>query len=384
MSNNSLAYNILIECCSSNIDVDKLNRYLDSYNNWDKLFYSANKHGVLPLVYKSLKNKNVIIPKNVLLDIKQSYISIVKNNMVISAELVRIFKLFKIHNIDAVALKGPTLSQLIFSDNTVRQYSDLDILIEKNLLYSTTEMLIQNDYKLDFSIKFLRNEKYLEVEKHIHLYNKSANVLVELHWKLSTIKNINSSFSNYYQQVMLNNQAINTFNNESLLIYLCIHGSKHFWSRLEWVVDIDRLILNNSDIDWSYIQDKVNLVNANRVFYTGLLVVNHMFKTPLPENMQNEINKNRDINLIKESIIKSLIDDIKNTKENAPLSIEANKILDILIKNKHNTFKFTLRNMYNLKPSTILLVNFPKYLSFGYYVIHLYIIIIRLLKKIKI
>ena len=52
-------------------------------------------------------------------------------------------------------------------------------------------------------------------------------------------------FWNETQEVKLNGHPIPTFSNENLLYYLCIHGSKHLWERIEWINDIDLLVQSN-------------------------------------------------------------------------------------------------------------------------------------------
>ena len=54
---------------------------------------------------------------------------IVKQNMLMTSELIKVLKILEENNIEAISFKGPVLSQLAYGDVVSRQYCDLDILI---------------------------------------------------------------------------------------------------------------------------------------------------------------------------------------------------------------------------------------------------------------
>ena len=53
--------------------------------------------------------------------------------MLLTSELIKIMKLLEENDIKAIAFKGPTLAQLAYGDVTLRQYVDLDLLVELDL-----------------------------------------------------------------------------------------------------------------------------------------------------------------------------------------------------------------------------------------------------------
>jgi len=44
--------------------------------------------------------------------------------------------------------------------------------------------------------------------------------------------------------------SIKIFKNELTLLYLSIHGTKHNWERVEWLVDIVKLV-ENTQLNWN-------------------------------------------------------------------------------------------------------------------------------------
>ena len=98
-------------------------------------------HGVFPLVYNTLKIYDDLIPHEQISYMKQTYMDIVKQNMLMTSELIKVMKLFKENDIESIAFKGPTLSQNAYGNISLRQYCDLDILLKKDDVYKVYDLL---------------------------------------------------------------------------------------------------------------------------------------------------------------------------------------------------------------------------------------------------
>ena len=72
----------------------------------------AYSHGIFPLVYRSLKEFQQLIPDDIFIRMKQHYMDIVKQNMLMTSELIKVLKILEENNIEAISFKGPVLSQL--------------------------------------------------------------------------------------------------------------------------------------------------------------------------------------------------------------------------------------------------------------------------------
>jgi hypothetical protein len=112
----------------------------------------AQSHGVLPLVYQTVQTHVAdFMPEESLAELRQLNTHIVMQNMYMSAELVRILALLNKNGIQALAFKGPALSQLAYGDIALRQYVDLDILIRKQDIAKSIALLVQDGYQAVFS-----------------------------------------------------------------------------------------------------------------------------------------------------------------------------------------------------------------------------------------
>lgn len=282
-------------CCQTDLseeDIAFLHTYLDSEHfSLKTLMDLANQHGILPLVYKALKNifkDSSSLHDTLLDDLKSFYMQIVRKNMLMSAELIRIMKLLKTNSMEALAFKGPTLSKIAYGEITLRQYSDLDILIKENHKNQIRKILESEGYKTRFTLSDTQEQTWYKYAKDISLFHPKKGIYLELHWLLlDKDYPIQVNLDNIWSQpqtVDLNGQAIQTFSAQSLLFYLTIHGSKHLWERIEWIKDID-LIIRTQSIDWESITNELGHSHFQRMFLLGVYLSHTFFKTPLPDQL---------------------------------------------------------------------------------------------------
>ena len=175
----------------------------------------------------------------------------------------------------------------------LRQYGDLDILVDESNAYLAGKLMYEDGHSAIVPLNILQHRTYLKVAKDFSLVSERGGVLTELHWRLFEKKfnilipeNINGEL----QSVSINNYSIKTFQTELLLVYLCLHGSKHSWERIIWICDIDRL-LRASRIDWVKAIDIAEASHSKRSFYLGLDLCSSFLQTPLPDSVIKRMGK---------------------------------------------------------------------------------------------
>lgn len=293
----------LINCCKNEptgSDIKQLQLHIKELDSQQlsEMVSLAHAHGVFPLVYHAIQAHAAnLLSEQSLAELKQHNMNIVMQNMKMTAELVRIMGLLEENGIEALAFKGPSLSQLAYGDITKRQYCDLDILVDEDNILSAGNCLSQNGFDPAFPLKILQNKTCLSVTNDLGFYNKNNNLLIELHWKLFREKIARhlkfEQFYNDKQSIELNNNSISTLSSETLLVYLCLHGSKHAWERIEWICDIDKLIRSVENFDWKAASIIAEQMDTKTTFYLGLKLGQILFQTPLPEDIKKCISTDR-------------------------------------------------------------------------------------------
>jgi len=307
--NNDLKF--LIACCQTEPSEDDkkfILSHLSQVTNyecpvgkypWATLITTAAQHGILPLVYKTLKKRYADhLPEQLLVDLKSSYTQIAQRNILMSAELIRIVKLLENNDIKTLAFKGPTLAQMVFGDITLRQFGDLDFLIKKKDLQKVTKLFRDQGYKPLLELTKVQENTWYKYAKDMSFIHPKKGLHVEMHWLLLDndypLQVDLDAIWEQPQDVNLNGRQIQTFSTESLLIYLCIHGSKHLWERIGWVKDIDQMIRTQT-IDWNRIIPELKKSGFERMVFLGLYLSQKLFQTHLPDSIKEALQKEKNL-----------------------------------------------------------------------------------------
>ena len=324
-------------------------------------------HGVFPLVYHALKNYDKLITDDILKSMKTHNRNIAQQNMLMTAELLNIMKLLEKNNIESIAFKGPTLSQMAYGDITLRQYSDLDILIHKDDVYKVYE-LFKKDYTRSLELTVSQEKTWFKYAHDLGL--TSANgTHIEFHWRmLDSDHPINLNDINFYtstETTTIKSNSMTIISNEEFLIYLCVHGSKHMFERVEWVVDIDRFIRTQS-IDWNKINNLIKNKNYQKFVYLGLELAKELFSTPL---INTDNYTSNDVEVVKQHTY-----NLWNQK----LSFNNKNNMKYMLKLFNTQFdKISYIHKIYFKPTftEYWYINLPKPLYFLYYPIRQYLLI---------
>ena len=299
---------------------------------------------------------------------KSIYMNIVKQNMLLTSELINIMKLFEENNIKAIAFKGPTLAQLAYGDITLRQYVDLDVLVEKEEIFKI-ENLLKNKYKRALKLTSSQEDTWFKYAHDLGLIHENG-VNIEIHWLMFDSNHpINLSKIDFFKESIktnINNQNINTISNEKFLVYLCIHGSKHLYERIEWVCDIDRFI-KTQKIDWDIVEDIIKNDNSKRFFLLGLFLVKFLFNTSLGNNYEDRFDKEYES-------ISNHIFDTWNGKEKSDNKNNMKYMLKLFV-SKSDKFKYINKMYFKPTFTEYWYINFPKSLYFLYYPLRQYLLL---------
>jgi len=369
---------LIIECCKINQNSKYIEENIIKIKDWNQFINLAYAHGVFQLVYHGIKKNHSLIPKNILKKFQYYNMQIVKQNMLMTAELIKIIKLLEVNGINVIPFKGPVLSQLAYGDVTLRQYVDLDILVKKNELNTIINILKNNAYsklytEADFKHVFFDLSHDLSLLSH-------NNIKFEFHWRLlndNYLTNLNSiDILQNPIRVKLHNYTITTFSNEIYLIYLSVHGSKHNWERIEWLLDIVYLIKSNS-LDWEACYRLIKISNCENIVLTTLKLSHDLFELNLNDDLLKKINEKK-ISQYSRRLKKEIFNNffnvtLANEKKATLLQLE-------LIEGFKNKFLFIF-SRFEPNKSEFNLIKLPKYLGFIYYIIRLVNILRNILKR---
>jgi hypothetical protein len=80
---------------------------------------------------------------------------------------------------------------------------------------------------------------------------------------------------------------------EDLLLYLCLHGSRHLWFRLQWICDVAQLLHTHPDLDWGLLMAEATASGGKRMLFLGLSIAQEFLGVFLPPDIERLIYRDR-------------------------------------------------------------------------------------------
>ena len=371
---------LIIECCRLSQDSKLIEEKISLIKNWDDFISLTYSHGVFPLVYQVLKKHEDKIPLNTFAFMKQTYMNLVKTNMLMTSELIKVSKLLEENGIKSISFKGPTLSQIAYGDVVSRQYVDLDVLVDESLLSKSQKILEDNNYYPRYDLEEYQKENLKDVVHDISMINKSNGINIELHWTLSSgeffIDLEKLDYMSDTKKYNLLNHELNIFSNEKLFIYLCVHGYKHLWERIEWLVDIYYLI-SKENIDLEKVLQMSKLVDADRIVLSTLIICQKMFDLKI--QLKDSSIQDKKLNKATNSMLNKIISDYKEVTEKIH-SKQFSTIHLYMLKTTANKMKY-LKTFFEPTEQDYEKVKISKSLHFLYYLLRPFNVLIKSLNK---
>lgn len=281
---------VLRECVSPWRDKERLPKLFCGVD-WHRLLMLAEAHGVLGQLTACLNNDaDAMTPpetRQLLLERvrAQNFLT-----LRLTAELFRLLELFGKQGISTLVIKGPALAAQAYADPSVRNYGDLDLLVQRHDIRRATELMIASGYEAAVSLNAIEAGKIPGQ----YLFSKSdSKLLVELHNDL-TLRYfprplpIEELFARRVR-VRVDAHEVQTPCVEDQLVLICVHGAKHFWERLSWIADVAGLISQQTKIDWERVASTARTVESEHLLHIGLGLAVDVLHAKLPEAISSRV-----------------------------------------------------------------------------------------------
>lgn len=237
---------IICDACQFDIQPDTA---IPLPENWKHLLELADRHRVAPLLLHHLKKYPAgMIDPELMSGLIQRQEAVTRQNMLSVAVLTRIAKLFEEQKIDFLLLKGLSVGMRYYPNPNLRHSRDLDLLIRPEQFELAEKLLKEMGFeRTEFEpTRDWHKELQFKQEYHFEYHCSRTGMTVELHWRLS----INPyGYQVSFDELMAKSKVmklgasqIRTMEELEQFVYLCEHGSKHFWFRIKWLADIYAVI----------------------------------------------------------------------------------------------------------------------------------------------
>jgi hypothetical protein len=278
--------------------------------DWAVLIEMARYHGVTPLLYRNLAALCAdLVPADTLAWIRQKTHAGALLNHSLAQELGRLCEAFDQHGVPVMPIKGATLALSAYGDVTLRDFTDMDLLIPEGALEAARAILLAQGYE--------RKTPATEsdhAEGPYHVFVKKRTLFrVDLQWVMAhehfTFQMDRPEFWAQRMPVRLGNKMVQGLAPEELLLLLCVHGSKHAWEQLKWVCDVAELLRSHPDLDWERIFSHASAWGCRRLLSIGLALAQRVLDAPLPAGVRARYAADRPVQMLSARMPATLLAD---------------------------------------------------------------------------
>jgi Uncharacterised nucleotidyltransferase len=234
--------------------------------NWEVLLDLAESHGVLPLFCRNFSGE---LPTTFVGHLQTQW----ARSAFLATELEGLLRPFGLHGIEVLALKGPVMGETLYGRMGLRPCDDLDLLVQPQDLARAQTLLID----LGFT-------PFQEMDDYHQPFGR-GNTFVELHSAVAPPSSPGMDLEGAWRRapvLQFRGQRLRFFAKPDLLIYLTIHGIKHEFARLIWVLDAVHALADLDDGDLAQALQMARSLGMEGAFLTTCELARLGFNLTLP------------------------------------------------------------------------------------------------------
>jgi len=280
-------------------ELEQIDNLILEAKDWDYLIKTVIDRGIAPLLFKklpSLKNRS-LIPDIVQAKLQQTYYITISRGTLLLNYFQHIAKAFSNQGIPVVVLKGVYLSENLYHDIGLRQFSDIDLLVHEEDGERCLDILRNLGYRAVSALKLSEfvNSQFDTVHYTPMVLNGvSIEIHIKLHRKGEKYNLLTSELWKNAVAVTVNKCNVLALEINDLLIHLCVHLDKHFQVgkvQFTCLSDITNVLNENeAGFDWGTFTASSQLYQSEEVVFKYIVLVNKYMNAPVPTDVIDKYN----------------------------------------------------------------------------------------------
>mgnify|MGYP003893898373 CR=1 FL=1 len=252
--------------------------------DWRKFAELSIHHRVHPLILRRLREGwRTDMPQSVLDRLEAQCRNNTMRMLHLTAETGRLAVLFRERNIRVLVLKGPALSLDLYGDLSIRPSGDVDLLVPIADIDEADRLLRSQGYVKDDYIRTVLDDWRWRHHHYAYLHPETG-AKIELHWRMHPWPAREPAFDALWgrrRTMMLGGRPVDLPGLEDTFLYLASHGARHGWSRLRWLLDIDRIA--RQPIRWDQAAADARRLECGHICGQSLRLAAGLLGTPIPD-----------------------------------------------------------------------------------------------------
>ena len=354
--------------------IEPIHELISDGIDWNQVVTTADAHGTVALLYRTLRDHCADrTPTTVLHTLQSRAETIVKKNLTYTHEMLEIVEAAREAGIRVLPYRGPVLAEVGYGGVGHRQFGDIDLLIGPEDMGAIEAILEDRGFEHQFqrpSTDSLTDAQEAAYKTYLRerKFRRSDGLEVELHWQLNPRKFPTAlTVDRVWDRrttISFAGTTIPCFSPEDRMLMLLVHGSRHMWARLGWVVDIVET-RQRHQIAWETVWTRSKTHNCTRMVALGLALCTDLFATPIPGALPQDLSDDAVVAQLQRRFRESLFDGVD--RDLFGKYRQQMQLLD----HRHDQLKFWLWAIATPYPLTLEKIALPKPLISLYRVAHI-------------
>lgn len=260
-----------------------------STRDWRGVVRLGAAHGVLGLVSAFVDRAPEGVPDDLLPVLRASSMEDGARYLLFARQLRTALAALEQAGLSGLALKGPVLASMIEPAAPERRPCvDLDLLVRPGDVLAARAALHRLGYEERHAFPRGHERRCLQVGKEL-VFDRPGHASIDLHWRLTrpfgALGNLEGPLWERAITVNLEGAEVSTLCAEDHLLFLCVHGCGHGWSRLRWVADIASLLASHPDLDTAVLIQTARQTGSLRLLLAGLGVARRVLHASMSEEL---------------------------------------------------------------------------------------------------
>ena len=228
-----------------------------------ELVEAADLHKIGPAIYVHLRNADA--PAGILSPMHRRYQAQTIRQMQLRADLAALTEI--LGPVPWAAVKGPVLAERVWSRPDLRQYADLDLVVDRRRFREVLDALLATGATMvDENWALIRDQVRGEVSLTLR-----RGTALDLHWDVVNDRQLRAYFHFPIDEMLARTRtvtvgslAVPTFDACDTLLHVAYHTAHSGGHRLLWLKDIERAAAD-PQIDWGEVSKRAHMYGVEEV-----------------------------------------------------------------------------------------------------------------------
>lgn len=280
-------FDLLLACARTVPDARRIAAIVNAGIDWRAFTTLAGQHGLRPLVFRSLKAHCwESLPADIQAEWQQTVRLLAIRTLFMVGEVLRITGEFSQAGIPVAVLKGAVIAEIAYGDMSLREFNDIDLLVQPSHLASAVELIERLDYQPSWKYDIGTVARFLRNMGEYKLSNYDHHTDIDLHWRVAdkavALSPALGDFPSGFQPVRIAGSSVLSLAFTELPLYLAAQGGRDQWGDLRRICDLAEFLRRYPELDWRTSFDTARRLGGLRSMLIGLWLASRLFDAPLP------------------------------------------------------------------------------------------------------